>query len=93
MNKLDACFSHNSDEWATPKSLFDELNKEFEFDLDPCATDQNHKCEEYYTISDNGLEKNWGGGECSAIHRIVKFQNGLKRLLEKRETTIHLLFY
>ena len=25
-----------SDHWATPKSLYDELNNEFNFDFDPC---------------------------------------------------------
>lgn len=59
MNK--ALFSSNSDEWSTPQGFFDEINKEFCFDLDPCATDENHKCEKYFTMSDNGLEKNWGG--------------------------------
>ena len=26
----------NSDNWATPKKLYDELNNEFNFDFDPC---------------------------------------------------------
>lgn len=54
-------FSSQTDEWETPQSLFDELNTEFHFDLDPCATDENHKCAEYYTKADDGLAKNWGG--------------------------------
>lgn len=54
-------FSSQTDEWATPQWLFDELNAEFHFDLDPCATDENHKCAEYYTKADSGLAKNWGG--------------------------------
>ncbi len=29
-------FSSLSDEWRTPKSLFDKLDKEFNFDSDPC---------------------------------------------------------
>ena len=48
-------FSSKSDEWETPQELFDELNKEFNFTLDPCATDENHKCEKYYTIKEDGL--------------------------------------
>ena len=56
-----AVFTSNSDEWATPQSLYDELNKEFGFTLDPCATEQNAKCENFYTLQDNGLEKSWGG--------------------------------
>lgn len=54
-------FSSQTDEWATPQWLFDELDAEFHFDLDPCATDENHKCAEYYTKADDGLAKNWGG--------------------------------
>ena len=72
-------FSSNTDEWATPQDLFDELDAEFHFDLDPCADDQNHKCEEYYTILQDGLGKDWGGGECSAIHHIPRLANGLRR--------------
>lgn len=56
-----ALFTSNSDEWATPQNYFDEVNKEFNFNLDVCATEHNHKCEQYYTQADNGLEKSWGG--------------------------------
>jgi hypothetical protein len=56
-----ALFSSNSDEWATPQEVFQSLNDEFHFTLDPCATDRNHKCAHYYTQEDNGLQKDWGG--------------------------------
>ena len=54
-------FSSNSDEWATPQWLFDELNNEFNFDLDPCASDENHKTPIYYTKYNSGLSQKWGG--------------------------------
>lgn len=53
--------SMTTNEWATPQELFDKLNAEFRFDLDPCATSANAKCDEYYTIDDDGLAKNWAG--------------------------------
>jgi len=90
MNK-DALFSSKSDEWSTPQILFDELNAEFNFDLDPCSTNENHKCEKYFTLDDNGLAQNWGGTEYSAIHRIVRLINGLKKLLERLGTITHWL--
>jgi site-specific DNA-methyltransferase (adenine-specific) len=34
-----------NDEWQTPKELFDALNKEFYFDVDLCANEENKKCE------------------------------------------------
>lgn len=51
-------FSSNSMEWSTPQDFFDKLNEEFHFDLDPCCTDENAKCEFHYTLSNNGLEQN-----------------------------------
>lgn len=38
MNKVH--FSSASCEWETPKELFDELNGEFHFTLDPCASEK-----------------------------------------------------
>lgn len=52
-------FSSNTNEWSTPKLFFEELNKEFNFTLDPCATAENHKCIKYYTIKENGLLQDW----------------------------------
>lgn len=51
--------SSNSDDWATPQYLFDNINEYFNFTLDPCASDLNHKCKKYYTIKENGLIKSW----------------------------------
>jgi site-specific DNA-methyltransferase (adenine-specific) len=33
---IKGCFLHNSDEWATPSAFYNELDKEFNFDCDPC---------------------------------------------------------
>ena len=54
-------------EWATPQKLFDELNDEFHFTLDPCSTHENAKCERHYTKEDDGLSQDWGGKWCFAI--------------------------
>ena len=59
--KTETLFSRNSDEWETPQDLFDELDKEFHFNLDPCATDANHKCPVYITKETDGLSVEWGG--------------------------------
>ena len=55
-------FSMESNEWETPQELYDELNKEFSFTLDPCCTKESAKCDKYYTEEDNGLIQDWGGG-------------------------------
>lgn len=48
-------------EWATPQDLFDELDQEFGFTLDVCATSENAKCATFFTKEQNGLIQNWGG--------------------------------
>lgn len=59
--KSNVVFSSSSDEWTTPKELFESLNNEFIFTLDPCSTEENHLCERYYTKEQDGLSKKWGG--------------------------------
>lgn len=54
-------YSSATDEWATPQQLFDELDREFHFTLDPCASAENHKCAKWYSKSDDGLSKSWAG--------------------------------
>jgi phage N-6-adenine-methyltransferase len=56
-----ALFTSNSDEWATPQDFYDMLNAQFQFNLDPCATEENHKCKKYFTIEDDGLKQDWSG--------------------------------
>lgn len=56
-----AMFSSATDLWATPQAIFDDLNEEFHFTLDPCALPDNAKCARYYTPTDNGLLQDWGG--------------------------------
>ena len=60
MNNLEVMFSSKTDKWATPQYFFDELNHEFDFNLDPCADENNHKCSKYFTKNENGLIQNWG---------------------------------
>lgn len=57
----DCMFSSKSDLWETPQDFFDELNREFHFNLDVCALPENAKCSCYFTPEQDGLQKNWGG--------------------------------
>lgn len=60
-------FSSKSDLWETPQDFFDELNREFHFNLDVCAMPENAKCASYFTPEQDGLQKNWGG-----VQRLVQ---------------------
>lgn len=48
-------------EWATPPDLFQKLDAEFRFTLDPCATKENAKCKKFFTKEDDGLVQSWKG--------------------------------
>lgn len=60
-NTKKVMFSSKSDEWGTPDDFFKKLDVKYNFTLDPCATAENAKCKNFYTMEDNGLEKDWEG--------------------------------
>lgn len=63
MKKHDAkvLFSSKSMEWATPRDFFRKVDKQFGFDLDPCAQSHNAVCSKYFTADDDGLIQDWKG--------------------------------
>lgn len=65
MNQLtrDAMFSSETDEWATPQKFFDQLSKKHDFQLDPCATQENAKCPIFFTKEQDGLKQDWSVGQ------------------------------
>ena len=54
-------FSSKTDLWSTPMDFFNKLNEKYRFTLDPCANEENHKCDKYYTLKDDGLSQSWAG--------------------------------
>ena len=44
-----------------PPEFFQALDREFSFTLDPCATEENHKAPNFYTIKEDGLAQSWAG--------------------------------
>lgn len=54
-------YTSSGEEWGTPQTLFNRLNKEFNFTLDICASKENAKCPKYYTKEEDALKQEWGG--------------------------------
>src|SRR6266487_7010565 len=54
----------DTDERSTPPELFKELDDEFHFEIDVCALQDNHKCERYFHLSENGLIQKWAPHIC-----------------------------
>lgn len=59
--KMDVHYSSATDLWSTPQDLFDELDKEFGFELDVCATAENAKCARFFGLEHDGLGQKWEG--------------------------------
>jgi phage N-6-adenine-methyltransferase len=51
-------------DWHTPRDLFAQLNAEFRFEVDVCASVENHLCERYFDVNENGLLQRWAPRVC-----------------------------
>ena len=59
--KNNGRYNGNGRHWETPPEVFDPLNEEFRFTLDPCATVETAKCARYFTEAEDGLAQSWAG--------------------------------
>lgn len=57
-------FTSRTEEWETPEYVFLSLNKEFDFQVDVCATSENAKCKIYFDKSVDGLKREWSPFKC-----------------------------
>ncbi|WP_084110367.1 DNA N-6-adenine-methyltransferase [Erwinia typographi] len=48
-----------SDLWQTPRRLFNNLNREFDFTIDAAASADNALCERYWDERDDALQMDW----------------------------------
>lgn len=65
-------------EYETPDELFDSLNKEFNFEVDMCASIKNHKLPFYYTKKDDCFTKKlncttWCNPPFYSVKKFVKY--------------------
>lgn len=79
-NTLSFTCSKSMEYLRTPKDIWEELTKEFEFTIDICASVENHLLERYYTKEINGLNQDWNG-EVAYIHPL--FDGKIGKFVEK----------
>lgn len=74
-----------NDCFQTPKFIFTQLDKIFNFEIDIACTTQNCLAPKgfYYDRSIDALQVNWGGSEHFAIRLLAKKLNLLKKLITK----------
>ena len=61
MSNKSVHFSSEKQTWETPKDFFDKVNNVFNFTLDACAEDTTAKVDNYFTVEDDALTKDWNG--------------------------------
>jgi site-specific DNA-methyltransferase (adenine-specific) len=58
--KNNSRYNGDGRHWATPPEVYEPLDAEFHFTLDPCATPETAKCSRFFTEVENGLLQDWG---------------------------------
>lgn len=76
-------YSSQNQTWCTPQDLFEELHQEFNFQLDPAATDQITKCEIYYTPETDGLSNPWSVDEGRGVFCNPPYGRAIKDWVKK----------
>lgn len=73
----DVHYSSASNEWETPRPLFDEYDAIYHFQLDAAATKENALCKTFFTLEDDALTKDW------SIYRSVWLNPPYGRIIGK----------
>ena len=61
MARLTKQFESAKTEWETPDEIYTPLHKEFDFSLDVAASEDNTKCNIFFTEKHNALNRPWCG--------------------------------
>lgn len=61
---MNVHFSSKTEEWSTPQDFFDAIQKEFNLEIDVCATYENKKLPRFWSKEGDALKKNWKGLRC-----------------------------
>ena len=79
-NTLSFSCSKSMKYLRTPKDIWEDLSKEFDFTCDMCASDSNHLLDKYYTAEDSALDKDWDN-EIGYVHPL--FDGKIGKFVEK----------
>ena len=79
-NTLSFTCSKTMEYLRTPKDIWTDLSKEFDFTIDICASHENHLLPRYYTLETNALQQNWDG-EVGYVHPL--FDGKIGKFVEK----------
>jgi phage N-6-adenine-methyltransferase len=76
-------------DWATPRVLFEMLDREFHFSLDVCAAAETATCPEFFT--EGALDRPWIGSDDGAVWCNPPYGRKLGDWVEKGARSARLL--
>lgn len=76
-------FSSMRMDWPTPQKVFLELDREFHFDLDACATKENAKCAKFISPEQDAFAIDWPGRVVFCNPPYGRKNGGLLRWVKK----------
>lgn len=79
--------SNESDNWGTPKWFVEKLEELLilKFNLDPCASSENSKCEKFFTEKEDGLLQDWSGYNVFVNPPYSKIKEWIKKCVSESE--------
>lgn len=84
-------FSSKRQDWETPRELFDELNREFNFTVDLCADENNKKCRRFYSKENDGMKADLTGETVWCNPPYNESRAWIKKCAEEKATVVMLL--
>ncbi len=82
-HKLTGMFLSDRMDWGTPKYVFDNLNKEFKFDLDAAASKWNAKCTRYIASDKDSLTSDWSALSESSVWLNPPYGRDISKWIKK----------
>lgn len=76
-------FTANLQDWSTPRSIYDELDAEFNFTIDVCASAWNSKHQNFWTREEDALRKDWSAHRCFMNPPYAELKTWLKKADEE----------
>ncbi|WP_221890784.1 DNA N-6-adenine-methyltransferase, partial [Klebsiella pneumoniae] len=70
---------NGSDDWQTPRAIFDALDKRFHFTRDAAASRENRHCKLYWDIRDDALLMDWSAEKSLFINPPYSREGANKR--------------
>ena len=79
---------NGSDDWQTPRAIFDALDKRFHFTRDAAASRENRHCKLYWDIRDDALLMDWSAEKSLFINPPYSREGANKQVISSQADSL-----